>query len=229
MLLSFVDGEIENKSPKINLKTFWGGNRLTCGFDYYSSQYYKQLNISNIDEQHNGFYQCFIPEYSPSNITIQVINPVAARCQKLEDEDLLIEYNNEQFVNSSAVFSCKGPNQTLVGSRVLTCIPDGRWSSDKPECKKLCPEIPKTEGMTILYTEDQNIGSIAAFHCFAPRVRTGVSHAICKQNGEWKDPVPTCTSRLVARQLDRFDCVVSRCWDQWIRKTRRPGSGRDVM
>ncbi|GFT93257.1 hypothetical protein TNCV_2220191 [Trichonephila clavipes] len=55
-------------------------------------------------------------------------DPVAARCQKLEDEDFLIEYDNEQFINSSAVFSCKGPNQILVGPRVLTCMPDGRCS-----------------------------------------------------------------------------------------------------
>ncbi|GFV77625.1 transposable element Tcb2 transposase [Trichonephila clavipes] len=35
-------------------------------------------------------------------------------------------------------------------------------------------------------------------------------------------------ARRVARQLDRYDCVVRRCWDQWIRKmsfTRRLGSG----
>ncbi|GFU56304.1 transposable element Tcb2 transposase [Trichonephila clavipes] len=33
----------------------------------------------------------------------------------------------------------------------------------------------------------------------------------------------------VTRQLDLSDCVVRRCWNQWIRKmlfTRRPGSGR---
>ncbi|GFX01304.1 transposable element Tcb2 transposase [Trichonephila clavipes] len=37
------------------------------------------------------------------------------------------------------------------------------------------------------------------------------------------------SARRVARQLGRFDCVVRRCWDQWIREislTRRPGSGR---
>ncbi|GFW29439.1 transposable element Tcb2 transposase [Trichonephila clavipes] len=35
--------------------------------------------------------------------------------------------------------------------------------------------------------------------------------------------------RRVARQLGRSDCVVRRCWDQWIREmsfTRRPGSER---
>ncbi|GFX08748.1 transposable element Tcb2 transposase [Trichonephila clavipes] len=34
--------------------------------------------------------------------------------------------------------------------------------------------------------------------------------------------------RRVAHQLGFSDCVVRRCWDQWIRKmsfTRRPGSG----
>ncbi|GFU46348.1 transposable element Tcb2 transposase [Trichonephila clavipes] len=34
---------------------------------------------------------------------------------------------------------------------------------------------------------------------------------------------------LVARQLGSSDCVVRRCWDQWIREisfTRRPGSER---
>ncbi|GFX37655.1 transposable element Tcb2 transposase [Trichonephila clavipes] len=37
------------------------------------------------------------------------------------------------------------------------------------------------------------------------------------------------SARQVARQLCRSDCIVRRCWDQWIREmsfTRRPGSGR---
>ncbi|GFW57735.1 uncharacterized protein TNCV_2926541 [Trichonephila clavipes] len=36
------------------------------------------------------------------------------------------------------------------------------------------------------------------------------------------------SARRVARQLGRSDCVVRRCWYQWIREmpfTRRPGSG----
>ncbi|GFY30979.1 transposable element Tcb2 transposase [Trichonephila clavipes] len=36
-------------------------------------------------------------------------------------------------------------------------------------------------------------------------------------------------ARRVARQLGHSDCVVKRCWDQWIQEmlfTRRPGSGR---
>ncbi|GFV85781.1 transposable element Tcb2 transposase [Trichonephila clavipes] len=37
------------------------------------------------------------------------------------------------------------------------------------------------------------------------------------------------SARRVARQLGHSDCVVRRCWDQWIREmsfTRRPDSGR---
>ncbi|GFX45266.1 transposable element Tcb2 transposase [Trichonephila clavipes] len=37
------------------------------------------------------------------------------------------------------------------------------------------------------------------------------------------------SARLVARQLGHSVCVVTRCWDQWIREmsfTRKPGSGR---
>ncbi|GFW66396.1 transposable element Tcb2 transposase [Trichonephila clavipes] len=37
------------------------------------------------------------------------------------------------------------------------------------------------------------------------------------------------SARRVARELGHSDCVVRRCWDQWIREmsfTRRPGSGR---
>ncbi|GFV23470.1 uncharacterized protein TNCV_4781811 [Trichonephila clavipes] len=36
------------------------------------------------------------------------------------------------------------------------------------------------------------------------------------------------SDRRVARQLGRYDCVVRKCWDQWIQEmsfTRRPGSG----
>ncbi|GFX16630.1 transposable element Tcb2 transposase [Trichonephila clavipes] len=34
------------------------------------------------------------------------------------------------------------------------------------------------------------------------------------------------SARRVARQIGHFDCIVRRCWDQWIREmsfTRRPG------
>ncbi|GFX14370.1 transposable element Tcb2 transposase [Trichonephila clavipes] len=37
------------------------------------------------------------------------------------------------------------------------------------------------------------------------------------------------SGRRVTRQLGCYDCVVRRCWDQWIREmsfTRRLGSGR---
>ncbi|GFY29538.1 transposable element Tcb2 transposase [Trichonephila clavipes] len=37
------------------------------------------------------------------------------------------------------------------------------------------------------------------------------------------------STRRVTRQLGRSDCVVRRCWEQWIREmsfTRRSGSGR---
>ncbi|GFX58967.1 transposable element Tcb2 transposase [Trichonephila clavipes] len=37
------------------------------------------------------------------------------------------------------------------------------------------------------------------------------------------------SARQVARQLGHFDCVVRRCWNQWIREmsfTRKPGSVR---
>ncbi|GFV85712.1 transposable element Tcb2 transposase [Trichonephila clavipes] len=37
------------------------------------------------------------------------------------------------------------------------------------------------------------------------------------------------SARRVSRQLGHSDCVVRRCWDQWIREmsfTRGPGSGR---
>ncbi|GFX58948.1 transposable element Tcb2 transposase [Trichonephila clavipes] len=37
------------------------------------------------------------------------------------------------------------------------------------------------------------------------------------------------SARQVDRKLDHSDCVVRRCWDQWIREmsfTRKPGSGR---
>ncbi|GFU40390.1 transposable element Tcb2 transposase [Trichonephila clavipes] len=40
------------------------------------------------------------------------------------------------------------------------------------------------------------------------------------------------SARRVVRQLGRSDCVVRRCWDQWIREmsfTRRPGPGRSRL
>ncbi|GFT38811.1 uncharacterized protein NPIL_238751 [Nephila pilipes] len=64
-----------------------------------------------------------------------------ARCPKFEDDDLLIKYNEEASVNSLALFKCKGRHQELVGSTVLTCLSNGRWSGVKPHCKTETPII----------------------------------------------------------------------------------------
>ncbi|GFY14637.1 transposable element Tcb1 transposase [Trichonephila clavipes] len=40
------------------------------------------------------------------------------------------------------------------------------------------------------------------------------------------------SARRVARSLDHYDCVLRRCWDQWIREmsfTRRPGSDHPLQ
>ncbi|GFX91607.1 transposable element Tcb2 transposase [Trichonephila clavipes] len=40
------------------------------------------------------------------------------------------------------------------------------------------------------------------------------------------------SARRVACQLGRFDCILRRCWDQWIQEmsfTQKPGSGRGTI
>ncbi|GIY83787.1 sushi, von Willebrand factor type A, EGF and pentraxin domain-containing protein 1, partial [Caerostris darwini] len=114
-------------------------------------------------------------------------------CSKFDEREFHIHYDKLQAVNSSASFSCKDKNKKVVGSNVLTCKPNGKWSGNPPRCQMTCPHLNASEGMYISYTDKLNEGSIAVFVCLPPKVRTGVSHKTCRK-GEWVDPVPTCAS-----------------------------------
>ncbi|GBN16503.1 Sushi, von Willebrand factor type A, EGF and pentraxin domain-containing protein 1 [Araneus ventricosus] len=132
--------------------------------------------------------------------------PPSVKCSKFDDRELIIHYDKEQAVNSSALFLCKDDHKKLDGPNTVTCLSNGQWSSGPPICKTTCPMIEETEGMSVSYTKGVDEGSIAAFHCLEPRTRTGVPRTTCKNNGSWTHPPARCT--LLSCPLDQlFDVV----------------------
>ncbi|GIY71775.1 protein lev-9 [Caerostris extrusa] len=104
----------------------------------------------------------------------------------VRNDDLAIRYTNY------ALFSCKDRDKQRLGPRRIACLSNGSWSDSPPHCRKVCELLRETEGLRILYTHGLDEGSIAIFHCFAPKLRSGVSRATCKE-GQWTDHPPTCT------------------------------------
>ncbi|GFR17641.1 hypothetical protein TNCT_601841 [Trichonephila clavata] len=90
--------------------------------------------------------------------------------------------------------SCKDRSKALVGkTRRWTCLSDGQWSGHSlPRCKAQCPIID-TEHLTIIYSSRLLEGSSATFSCPPTHVLSGVNRTICTRNGEWADPIPTCS------------------------------------
>ncbi|XP_055934523.1 sushi, von Willebrand factor type A, EGF and pentraxin domain-containing protein 1-like [Argiope bruennichi] len=171
---------------------------LFSSYVEHSGRSVSMLNISNAAPHHNGQYLCYMQGYRPSTFEIQVISPPSVNCPKFEERDFNIYYENEQAVNSTAMFTCKDHNKKIDGPNIVICLSNGQWSGSPPKCKTVCPIIIETEGMSVSYTNGLDEGSVAGFHCLLPRIRSGVARTTCKANGEWANPpakciLPSCT------------------------------------
>ncbi|GIY40026.1 hypothetical protein CDAR_197542 [Caerostris darwini] len=109
--------------------------------DMYTGNYVNMLNITNAREEHHGDYQCFVSGCRSTSFRVQVINSEIL-CPKLNEDDLTIHYEKEQTLNSQAAFFCKDSSKKLVGPNLLTCLANGQWSGNPPQCEKPC-SVPK--------------------------------------------------------------------------------------
>ncbi|GIY29384.1 protein lev-9, partial [Caerostris extrusa] len=141
-----------------------------------------ELHISNIREQHNGRYECYGDPNRKKvfHIQVQNLNGGTTTC----------------FVLAECVEGEKNAFQ---------CMQITLFHIYAIERYLRCPRLNVSKGMHISYTSYLYEGSIAAFHCLLPMMRTGVSSTTCEE-GEWVDPVPTCT--LPSCSLDSLFRIV---------------------
>ncbi|CAH1783128.1 unnamed protein product, partial [Owenia fusiformis] len=140
----------------------------------------------------------------------------APQCQKLFCPALLAPLNGEIVTgqtdcNSTMEFTCND-GFTLVGKRVLTCLPlpplsgfdDADWNGDVPICERItCPapmDSPPINGIIA----DQppgppyQIGAVISYKCdecyrIAPNAfGQRINEITCLIDGTWDKPTPTC-------------------------------------
>ncbi|GBM50638.1 hypothetical protein AVEN_86331-1, partial [Araneus ventricosus] len=82
--------------------------------------------------------------------------PPSVKCSKFDDRELIIHYDKEQAVNSTALFLCKDDHKILDGPTTVTCLSNGQWSGAPPICKTGTPYRNEAR-LSLEKTEKSNI------------------------------------------------------------------------
>uniref|UniRef100_A0A673BJS4 CUB and Sushi multiple domains 2 n=1 Tax=Sphaeramia orbicularis TaxID=375764 RepID=A0A673BJS4_9TELE len=112
----------------------------------------------------------------------------------------------EEFTVGSVVrFSCE-PGYVLRGSPERTCLANGNWSGEKPQCFLLCPKcdiFTRLESTVFCgdpgmpaqgKREDRGFTylSSVSFSCYPPLVLVGSTRRYCQYDGTWSGTQPSC-------------------------------------
>ncbi|XP_078578152.1 P-selectin-like [Branchiostoma floridae x Branchiostoma japonicum] len=100
------------------------------------------------------------------------------------------------FYTNTIAFTCNAGYQ-LTGTSPLTCQADGTWSNTVPTCTRIqCPVLSApTNGIRTPATGANLYQDTITFTCNNGYVRVGDFDTRCQANGQWSNPVPTCTPR----------------------------------
>ncbi|XP_052447045.1 complement factor H-related protein 4 isoform X1 [Carassius gibelio] len=95
-------------------------------------------------------------------------------------------------------FACTGEGMTLNGEKIITCLPNGEWSSPFPICQEIACEGEQLINVGILYGHPSIVspyrpGHVLLFHCTDVNLKLYGHRAIeCQSDGQWDQPYPTC-------------------------------------
>jgi len=91
--------------------------------------------------------------------------------------------------------SCK-QGYMLHGKTSLTCGDDGNWTSDIPNCLKLCSALtPPTNGSCSPKNCTGVVGDQVVFTCSSGLVVNGSTTLSCSKEGTWSNDVPFCSGK----------------------------------
>ena len=113
------------------------------------------------------------------------------------DWPITTTYSNDQAVGSLATYTCstgavQGPEPgrcTGVVQQSRVCELEGTWGGNPPtRCG--CPTLPGLSGVTIAYSSDQTVGSVATYTCGAGELQGGDATRECQADGTWDGAEP---------------------------------------
>lgn len=108
--------------------------------------------------------------------------------------------NSTTFLNSILTYSCSRGYRLIGGSRLRTCVEEGKWSGNAPKCEEVrCvpPEVPKNA--TVIYggndrtsLESFKIGATVQYRCIPGHLVKGEPLRTCLPSGIWSGQPPIC-------------------------------------
>ncbi|CAK8696725.1 unnamed protein product [Clavelina lepadiformis] len=121
-------------------------------------------------------------------------NDVTCRRPSISSDVISDASNKRTFKPSEVIsFSCPS-NYSIKGSSEITCTNNGRWSDSPPICEHPgCDGLPSLEfGSVITAKRKWRIGEVERFRCNDDYALKGRSFRVCKPDGDWSHPPPTC-------------------------------------
>ncbi|XP_076799587.1 uncharacterized protein LOC143444282 [Clavelina lepadiformis] len=121
-------------------------------------------------------------------------NDVTCRRPSISSDVISDASNKTTFKPSEVIsFSCPS-NYSIKGSSEITCTNNGRWSDSPPICEHPgCDGLPSLEfGSVITAKRKWRIGEVERFRCNDDYALNGRSFRVCKPDGDWSHPPPTC-------------------------------------
>ena len=112
-------------------------------------------------------------------------------------------YSYSSFHSHTRVLYSCSPSYKLIGSAVIECLPDGKWSDLPPVCRALEVSCPKpadiTNGRVAIHGGAMRFGygvhTKAEYSC-QPHFRlVGTPVIWCLDTGAWSDTFPYCTPK----------------------------------
>ncbi|XP_078621291.1 E-selectin-like [Branchiostoma floridae x Branchiostoma japonicum] len=101
--------------------------------------------------------------------------------------------SNRRQYQDQVTFTCN-TGYNLVGPTSVTCLISGSWSASPPTCNPVqCPLLTAPSNGAVSPTGQISFPNAVSFTCNSGYVLNGAASAMCQANGQWSNPVHTCT------------------------------------
>ncbi|GAB6022697.1 peptidase domain containing associated with muscle reproteinration 1, partial [Chamberlinius hualienensis] len=131
------------------------------------------------------------------------------RPKKVENSIMKYENFDGEIIKSGVIvmYECK-PQHYLIGSPKITCLGNLTWSSDPPQCIKVCEKYPEVNNSIIRHKNfDDEIyrnGTTVTYTCQSLYYLSGSPQLTCLDNSTWSSDPPQCIKAAACRDQLEF-------------------------
>ncbi|XP_039764040.1 locomotion-related protein Hikaru genki [Pararge aegeria] len=150
-----------------------------------------RVSLTRVTLRHNGSYTCTTPSGSTHTAYVKVVSIVCPSRNSSSHRMLQFSHTGSRLGNT-VHFSCS-QGYRLHGASAVSCMEDGRWSSEAPTCEPIiCPELRDPGPHAALQEYNTSVGGRAVFSCAWGYRLVGRPGLECESDGRWSDAAPVC-------------------------------------